>query len=218
MATLLQPSHIRLFYSPGACSFAPHFLLFEAGIDFEAVTVQRDKPTEELLRLNPKARVPVLVLNGEDVITEVPAIMTAISYMVPDKKLLGSTPLETVRVYEWLNWLSGTLHGQGFGGYWRASRFIENPTEVDVQKLKTQGYKTVQASFKMIEEKLVTSDTVFAVGRSLTVVDAFLAVFYRWGFILSIEMKTYKNYTKLWDALNQRPAFVKALSYQTQDS
>lgn len=217
MATLLQPSHVRLLYSPGACSFAPHIILFEAGVDFEASVVHRDKVTEELLRLNPKARVPVLVLDGKDVITEVPAILTAISYMVPEKKLLGSTPLETVRVYEWLNWLSGTLHGQGFAGHWRASRFIENPTEDDVQKLKSQAYKTVQASFKMIEEKLEASESVFAVGKSLTVVDAFLAVFYRWGYILDIEMKMYENYTKLWNALNERPAFVKALSYQVQD-
>lgn len=215
MATSLQPSHIKLFYSPGSCSFAPHILLFEAGVDFETVVVQRDSMTEEVLRLNPKARVPVLVLNNHDVITEVPAIMTAISYMVPKKKLFGSTSLETVRVYEWLNWLSGTVHGQGFAGYWRASRFIENPSEDDVQKLKNQGYKTVQSSFEMIEGKLAASETVFAVGKSMTAVDAYLSVFYRWGYILDIDMKKYDNYTKLWHALNERQAFAKALSYQT---
>lgn len=215
MASILKPSHVKLLYSPGSCSFAPHIVLFEAGVDFEPIVVYPHNVTEKLLHLNPKARVPVLVLDGKDVITEVPAILTAISYMAPEKKLLGLTPLETVRVYEWLNWLSGTLHGQGFAGNWRASRFIENPTEEDVQKLKTQGYKTVKDCYKMIEEKLDASDSVFAVGKSMTVADAFLAVFYRWGYKLDIEMKTYENYTKLWNALNERPAFVKALSYQT---
>ncbi|CRG86362.1 hypothetical protein PISL3812_03367 [Talaromyces islandicus] len=217
MATSIQPSHIKLFYNPGSCSFAPHILLFEVGVDFEIVAVHQ--MTEELLRLNPKARVPVLVLNNEDVITEVPAILTAISYMAPEKKFLGSTPFETVRVYEWLNWLSGTVHGQGFAGYWRASRFIENPTEEDVQKLKSQGYKTVQNCFEMIEGKLAASGNVFAVGNSFTVVDAFLSVFYRWGQQkLGIDMKVYENYTKLWNALNERPAFVKALSHQDEDA
>jgi len=32
-------STIRLWYSPGACSLAPHILLNEIGADFEAIKV-----------------------------------------------------------------------------------------------------------------------------------------------------------------------------------
>jgi glutathione S-transferase len=44
------------------------------------------------------------------------AIATAIANLAPGRHLMGRTALDRVRVYEWMTWLSGTLHGQGFGG------------------------------------------------------------------------------------------------------
>ncbi|HWK66777.1 MAG TPA: hypothetical protein VNS34_17770 [Rhizobiaceae bacterium] len=111
-------SEIKLWFSPGACSLAPHILLREIEAPFEAVKTSIPDGahlTEEFTQLNPKNRVPVLLLDGE-VITELPAIATAISNLAPKRSLMGRTDLDMVRVYEWMNWLSGTVHGQGFGG------------------------------------------------------------------------------------------------------
>ena len=107
---------ITLWMSPGACSLAPHILLHEIGATFNmvvAATSGGGTSTDAFTRLNPKQRVPVLAL-GNEVITELPAIVTAISNLAPERHLMGDTPLDTARVYEWMNWLSGTLHGQGF--------------------------------------------------------------------------------------------------------
>jgi len=97
---------------------APHVLLHELGLRYTACeTLVRTGATQsaEFARINPKKRVPVLSLDGE-IITEVPAIATAIAGLAPERHLMGRTALEQARVYEWMNWLSGTLHGQGFGG------------------------------------------------------------------------------------------------------
>jgi glutathione S-transferase len=64
-----------------------------------------------LYALNPKREFSVLVLDKNTIITENPAIMNAISNLVPEKNVFREMPFETVRVYEWLTWLSGTLHG-----------------------------------------------------------------------------------------------------------
>jgi glutathione S-transferase len=110
----------KLYFAPGTCSLAPHILLREAGVEFEAiansVTLKTVTFAEGFELLNPKMRVPVLVLDGV-VITELPAIVTAIAQLVPNMRLMGKGQLETVRVYEWMNWLSGTLHGQAFGAF-----------------------------------------------------------------------------------------------------
>ncbi len=79
--------------------------------------------TDEFKALNPKKRVPVLKMN-DDIVTEIPAIATAISSLAPDRKFLGQTTLETVHVYEWLNYLGGSVHGQAYGGLFRPERLL----------------------------------------------------------------------------------------------
>jgi len=50
--------------------------------------------------------------------------MTAIAQLAPEKQLLGRGELERVRVYEWMNWISGTLHGVAYGMVLRPERFV----------------------------------------------------------------------------------------------
>lgn len=182
-----------LWLSPGACSLAPHIVLRETEIDFETVIINV-KPgfPEEYRHMNPKGRVPIFQL-GHETITEVPAIMTAISHLCPDKHLLGKTNIEIVRTYEWFNWLSGTVHAQAFGSVRRTHRFSDDPETYDA--IKAKGRQTIEESMGFIEERLTGHH---AVGDSFTAVDAYLLVVYRWGLQLGFEMqKNYPKYTSL---------------------
>src|SRR5581483_10426829 len=145
---------ITFWYSPAACSLAPHVLLHELGLPFTACETSVRKgatQTPEFARINPKKRVPVLSLDGE-IITEVPAIATAIASLAPERHLMGRTTLQQVRVYEWMNWLSGTLHGQGFGGVFRPQRFSDQP-EV-IESIQAKGRQSVADGFTVIDRKL----------------------------------------------------------------
>jgi glutathione S-transferase len=69
----------RLFFLPGAGSFAPHVLLEETGVPHELIRVVRDEhsvPVEpaDYLHLNPSGRVPTLVWADGTVQTESAAI------------------------------------------------------------------------------------------------------------------------------------------------
>ncbi|KAH8649277.1 hypothetical protein BX600DRAFT_474859, partial [Xylariales sp. PMI_506] len=169
-------AQIRLYYAPGACSLAPHILLKELGVDAELIAIEVTatgaKFPEGFEKLNPKMRIPVLVLDGE-VITEVPAIAMAIAGLAPDRHLLGSTALETLRVYEWMVWLSGTLHGHAAGAILRPRRYSDDPAAFD--GIKAKGLKNIADCYNEIEGKLTG---VHAVGNSLTAVDPYLFVFY----------------------------------------
>lgn len=182
-----------LWISPGACSLAPHILIREAGIEFKTVVINAKAGfPEELRHMNPKARIPIFQL-GDEIITEVPAIMTAISQLSPHKHLLGKSNIEIIRTYEWFNWISGTLHGQAFGGLRRPSRFSDDPQAYD--SIKAKGRKTVEESFAYIEEKLKGNH---AVDDSFTAVDAYLLVMYRWGNETGYDMRvTYPKFTGL---------------------
>ena len=63
---------MKLIYSKGACSLAPHIVLCELGIPHELVA--RDPKAPEFLKLNPLGAVPTLVMNDEHPLTETAAI------------------------------------------------------------------------------------------------------------------------------------------------
>lgn len=200
-------SNLRLYISPGACSLAPHILLREAGVKF-SVTVLNvwDGFPSSFLHINPKARVPVLQFDDQ-IITEVPAIMTAIAQLVPKKHLLGKSNLDVVRLYELFNWVSGTVHGQGYGCLLRPARFSNDESMFD--GIKAKGRETIQESYKRIEEQLEGRN--WAVGDDFTAIDAYLLVFYRWGNEWKFSMRDkYPNYTKLVMKVAERESVKEA--------
>ena len=200
---------LKLWYAPGACSLAVHILLKEIGASFEPIVIGPNASQESLDQfrtVNPKMRVPILVID-EHPITETPAIMTAISQLAPERQLFGTTALEVVRCYEWLNWLSGTVHGQGFGGLFRPARFADDSSmHAEIQR---KGWETVLECFGRIESGL---DGVHAVGAGFTVVDPYLFVFWRWGVERGADMEgRYPRYARLVAELVKREGVVAAL-------
>ncbi|KAJ5305183.1 uncharacterized protein N7443_004843 [Penicillium atrosanguineum] len=177
---------VRLWYSPGACSFVPHVALGEAGIKADLILAQVGAMAEEFQAVNPKRRVPVLAIDDE-VITEMAAILTAVSSLAPESKLLGRTTLETIRVYEWLNYFSTTAHAQAVASVFRTERFTNDPSTYPA--IRQKGRETIQEVYALIEEKLKASGTQFAVGDSFTVADACLVLLYLWASRLNIEME-----------------------------
>ena len=201
---------IKLWYAPGACSLAPHVLLHEVRAPFDAVETSVAKGanlTDEFARINPKKRVPVLSLDGE-VITEVPAIATAIADLAPERYLMGRTALDRARVHEWMNWLSGSLHGQGFGALWRPQRFSDDPEAFE--GIKAKARKTISECFEVIESRL---SSAYSTGDGFTAVDPFLLVFYRWGNGIGIDMpRACPSYTAFAQKLVQRDSVAAALA------
>ena len=143
---------ITLHLASGACSLAAHILLQEANLPFSTVfTDVINGAPASLQQVNPKMRVPVLVLDDQT-ITETTAIFTAIAQLAPSKNLLGSTPLERVRVYEWCNWLSGTMHGQAWGQILRSERFSDEASAWD--GIRTKGAQNANNVYAFIEQTL----------------------------------------------------------------
>jgi glutathione S-transferase len=198
---------IHLFLSPGACSLAPHILLNEADLPFAFTKIDLSTGfPKEYLHLNPKGQVPFLHLDAETV-TELAAIMTAIAQLVPSKHFLGKTPLETVRCYEWLNWMSTSLHSRGYGGVFRPYLYVDD--EALYEKVREKSLRRVGECYDFIEEKL--EGKKWAVGNDYTAVDAGLFVFHRWGTRSGFEMEKYPNYTRLVKEVAKRPAVIKSM-------
>ena len=146
-------------------------------------------------------------LDGE-VVTEVPAIAIAIADLAPERHLVGRTTLDRARICEWMSWLSGTLHGQGFGGLWRPERFSDNPDAFE--SIKAKARQTISECFDLVESRL---SGPYSTGDGFTAVDPYLLVFYRWGNGIGIDMPTtYPAYTTLAQELVQRASVAAALA------
>jgi glutathione S-transferase len=207
-ATLSRPT---LYYSPGACSLAPHVLLEEIGLphSLALVSVADDATQSPAFRaINPKGRVPVLA-EGDWILTEVPAILAWLAQQAPERGLWPEEAAALARTLEWFNWLSGTLHAVAFGALWRPRRFLAE--EAGFEALGRQARTNVDAGFAHVEARL--RGRTWAVGDRYGCVDPYLLVFYRWGNRISVDMRgTYPAWTAQAEAVCARPAVQAALA------
>ena len=97
---------IVLYYSPIACSLVPYVMLTEAGADFEVRNINLRKGQQsspDYLKLNPKHKVPVLMVDGQ-VLTENVAIQLWIARNFPEPKLLPTDPWQELKAISIMSW------------------------------------------------------------------------------------------------------------------
>src|SRR6476661_3929796 len=108
---------MKLYWSPGACSQAPHILLHEIGLDHEAVRVDlRTKKLEDgsdYLAINPKGAVPALQLDSGEVLTENAVILQYLGDRASWPEILPPQgDFRRYRVLEMVNFIDQRL-GEG---------------------------------------------------------------------------------------------------------
>ncbi len=106
---------MKLYYSPGACSLAPHIAAREAGFDLELIKV--DLATHQLedgrdyFAVNPRGYVPLLQLEDGSRQTEVAALLQYLGERAPGSGLMPAAgTAQRLDVLEWLAFVSSELH------------------------------------------------------------------------------------------------------------
>jgi glutathione S-transferase len=206
---------LTLHYSPGACSLAPHILLLETGLAFNKIltsTADGTTKTDAWRAINPKGRVPVLIIegaNGGQVLTEVPAISAFIASHAPERQLMGRDALEQARVLEWFNWLSGTMHGQGIAGMFRPYRFTDD--EGAWPGIKAKARETLADGHRQIEARL--DGQAWACGDHFTAADPLLLFIFRMSVRLGFDMKRNSPVYAAWAGrMEERPSVQEMLA------
>ncbi|KAF5987731.1 glutathione S-transferase GST-6.0 [Fusarium bulbicola] len=191
---------LTLFRANGSCSLIPHAILRHHKIPFTAVRLKFGPDGVEAAdgsfsnaqyrSIHPRGYVPALTVDNE-VITEMPAILSFISSLVPKENLLGIGIVQQAKVLEWLVFLSGTLHGLGYGAWLRPGRFSDDVTAQG--DIRAKGREVIHESFRRIEDGLKNRE--FIVGNALTVVDFNVYIFARWAHEVEIDLgKEYSQY------------------------
>src|ERR1700739_3521500 len=101
-----------LYYAPNACSLVPYVTLTEAGAQFEvrALNFRKSQHTmPDYLQINPKHKVPVLVIDGAP-LTENVAIQIWIARNFPAAKLLPLDPMQELDAISLQAWCASGIH------------------------------------------------------------------------------------------------------------
>ena len=189
-----------LLYAPGTCSMAVHVALEEAKADYELKKVTIHPKAPELLEVNPRGAVPVLLDDGF-VIREGAAILV---YMLEKEKsdLLPASGKERAAALEWLMFANSTLH-PAYGKVFAA----KGAGKLDEAKAEMTG--RIQAYWDEVEQHL--NQHAFIAGDRMTAADILLTVIANWtpGLLdIAFGPKT----KALFRTVTARPAFQKALA------
>lgn len=195
---------MKLYYSPGACSLAPHIVLFEAGYTFdtEKVDIPNKKTASgaDYWQINPKGYVPALQLDDGEVLTEVSTIL---QYLADQKPASGLAPaagtMPRYRLMEWLNFIATEVH-KSVGG-------LFNPQMTPEMKEVQKAYITRR--FNALDKMMAGKQ--YLTGDSFSVADAYLFNVLRWCGFHKIDLATWPNIQAFFARAGARPQVQAAM-------
>lgn len=190
---------MKLYYSPGACSFSPHIALREAGVAFEAVRVNLDTHKladgSDFSRINPKGYVPVLELDNGARLTEGPAIVQYIADLKPESGLAPKAgSFARYQLQEWLGFINSEVH-KGFGP-------LFNPKTPE--DYKTIARQNLISRLGYVAEHLDKND--YLLGKQFSVADGYLFTVLNWGQWTGIDLKQWPSLVAFQQRVGSRPA------------
>ena len=196
---------MKLYYSPGACSLAPHIVLNELDLDFTAVkTDLKAKMTEngdDFFAINPKGQVPTLALDDGTILTEGVAITQYLADNNPSKGLAPAAgTIERAKLVAALNFISSEYH--------KAFSPLFHPTADP--KVKEFAAEIVNARLGFIEKEL-SDGRKFFTGDTFTIADAYLFTVTNWTKFVGIDLAPFPNLVAFQGRVGARPATVAAL-------
>ena len=206
---------LTLHYAPNACSLVPYVTLTEASADFDVEPVnlgtgQQNRP--EYLRLNPKHKVPVLVIDGEP-LTENVAIQMWVARNFPKAKLLPSDPAKEIKAISLMAWFASGIH-PALTPNFNPARYCDLPGSEESVKRCSQ--KLLDENFKVADSLLAGRDWFF---DHFTVVDAYFFWCFRRATqfnLANLNVWAFKNCTAHFERMKQRVSVQKLLAFEAQ--
>jgi len=195
-----------LYYSPGACSQAPHILMHEVGIEHDAKRVDlRNKTLEDgsdYLQVNPKGAVPAIKVDSGEVLTENAVVLQYIGDLAAGSGVLPPLgDFRRYRILEMVNFITTELHK-------RFSFLFSHDASEEVKQFVRSD---LSKKLKWIDGKL--SSGPFLMGAELTLPDAYLFVITRWTDRM-IGLNNWPNLTAFYERMLQRDSVRNVLRFE----
>ncbi|KLN61623.1 glutathione S-transferase [Kiloniella spongiae] len=207
---------LTLFHAPGACSLASCIALEETGAEFEVTNVSfadGEQHKADYLRLNPKGRVPALVVEEKatesGILTETPAILYYIAQRFPDAKLAPhGNDFALAQMQSFNSFLCSTVH-VAHAHKLRGARWANEQNSLDDMRAKVP--ENMSALFTMIEETYLGQPWVL--GEQYSISDTYLYTIARWLEGDGVDITTFPHVNAHFKRMEDRPAVQRALRH-----
>ncbi len=201
---------LELYYAPKTCALVPYVTLTEAGKEFTVHNMNSRSgqlKTPEYLKLNPKHKVPVLVIDGEP-LTENVAIQIWIARQFPLARLLPADPKQEIRAISLMAWFTSTIHPHLTPNA-RPENYCDLPGSAEAVK---------RAGNKLLFEDLKIADGLLA-GREFffdhfTAPDAYFFWCFRRGLDFKLDLSQFTHCMAHYEHLQQRPSIRKVIDHE----
>jgi glutathione S-transferase len=195
---------MKLYYSPGACSLAPHIVAHETSTELTLDKVNnKTKQTAsgaDYLAINPKGYVPALELDDGQVLTEGPVIAQYLADKKPEAGLVPAAgTLERYRLLEVLGYLNSEIH----------KTFTPLFDPASSPALRSEKTAVIKRRYALLEAQLAGRDYLF--GSQFTIADAYLFTITNWAKVVKVDLAEYTNLAAFQQRVAARPAVQAAL-------
>jgi glutathione S-transferase len=203
---------LTLYYAPMTCALVPYVTLTEAGADFDVKNVNTRKGqnmSPEFLALNPKHKVPVLIIDGEP-LTENVALQIWINRQFPHAKLLPSDPKEEIRAISLMAFCASGIHPHLTPNA-RPQNYCDLPGSEE--SVKRVANKMLFEDFTVVDGLLAGREWFFP---HFTAVDAYFFWCFRRAISFKLDVSAFRNCMAHLERMQQRPSVQKVVAYEKQ--
>ncbi|WP_162916842.1 glutathione S-transferase family protein [Dongia deserti] len=201
----------KLYWSPGSAAMAPHAMLEDIGVPYELVrvdTAKGEQHSRDYLKLNPHARVPTLIYDGDKVMYESAAICLLLAERHPEAGFapeIGSA--DRAPFLQWMAYLTNTVQ-EALMHWWHAEHFVDG---VDLQAaVKHKAERRVADMFRFLDEQLAKSGP-YLCGAKLYACDYYAVMLARWTRAMAAPVHTNPQINTLIRAVMARPGYARML-------
>jgi glutathione S-transferase len=201
---------IALYYAPNTCALVPYVALTEAKAAFEVRPLnfrQRQHLSPEYLKVNPKHKVPALVVDGRT-LTENIAIQVWIARTFPEAKLLPADPWQEVKAISILSWSAAGMHP--------LLARINNPAKGcdfpgSETSIRALAQKELFESFRIADDMLAGHEFFF---DHFTTADAHFFWCFRRATQFDLDVSEFRNCMAHFERMTARPSVRKVFAYE----
>ncbi|MDA5194167.1 glutathione transferase GstA [Govanella unica] len=195
---------MKLYYTPGACSLAPHIVAEEAGLKYDLVKVDlgthKTESGVDYYSINPRGYVPALVLDGGATVTEVGSLIEYLSDQNPSAGLMPAVgSLDRVQTRSWIVFIATEIH----------KTFAPLFSPKTPAEMRETLIARLQTRFKELDERLATQDWIM--GAHFSVVDAYAFTILNWSNFIKLDLSDYSHLVSYMARVAARPAVHAAM-------